>query len=193
MWATRTGCVAAYPALPQRRKTGVDLEIWGGSNGAKQRARAMPPCCCRAGNTVPFGSRTTGWCHNLCGDARRSRTPFCRNGGNPRPNSPCEMPSPNGHRAPTERAHQTSSSSCSMISAAQAGCYGSDLETPNLDRIAERGIRHEFTPRRSAHQRVLADRAQPPPSRHGMLPDLPVNFPGYTGTFPDNAATIVRP
>ena len=26
----------------------------------------------------------------------------------------------------------------------------------------------------------------------GMLPDLPVNFPGYTGTFPDNAATIAE-
>ena len=78
---------------------------------------------------------------------------------------------------------------------AQAGCYGSDLETPNLDRIAERGIRFTnfhttaiCSPTRAClltgrnHHRVGM----------GMLPDLPVNFPGYTGTFPDNAATIAE-
>ena len=78
---------------------------------------------------------------------------------------------------------------------AQAGCFGSDLETPNLDRIAKRGVRFTnfhttaiCSPTRAClltgrnHHRVGM----------GMLPDLPVNFPGYTGAFPDNAATIAE-
>jgi len=76
---------------------------------------------------------------------------------------------------------------------AQLGCYGSDLDTPNLDRLAERGLRFTnfhttavCSPTRAClltgrnHHRVGM----------GMLPDLPVNFPGYTGMFPDSASTM---
>lgn len=78
---------------------------------------------------------------------------------------------------------------------AQLGCFGSDLETPNLDRLAARGVRFTnfhttaiCSPTRAClltgrnHHRVGM----------GMLPDLPVNFPGYTGVFPDDAATIAE-
>jgi len=78
---------------------------------------------------------------------------------------------------------------------AQLGCYGSDLETPNIDRLAERGVRFTnfhttavCSPTRAClltgrnHHRVGM----------GMLPDLPVNFPGYTGVFPDSAGTIAE-
>ncbi len=76
---------------------------------------------------------------------------------------------------------------------AQLGCYGSDIETPNLDRVAERGVRFSnfhttavCSPTRAClltgrnHHRVGM----------GMLPDLPLNFPGYTGEFPPSAGTL---
>jgi arylsulfatase A-like enzyme len=78
---------------------------------------------------------------------------------------------------------------------AQLGCYGSDLDTPNIDRLAERGIRFTnfhttavCSPTRAClltgrnHHRVGM----------GMLPDLPLNFPGYTGVFPESAGTIAE-
>ncbi len=77
----------------------------------------------------------------------------------------------------------------------QLGCYGSDLETPNLDRIAERGVRFTnfhttavCSPTRAClltgrnHHRVGM----------GMLPDLPLNYPGYTGVFPRGAGTMAQ-
>jgi len=78
---------------------------------------------------------------------------------------------------------------------AQLGCYGSDLDTPNIDRLADRGVRFTnfhttavCSPTRAClltgrnHHRVGM----------GMLPDLPVNFPGYTGMFPESASTIAE-
>ncbi|MEZ5246973.1 MAG: arylsulfatase [Acidimicrobiales bacterium] len=78
---------------------------------------------------------------------------------------------------------------------AQLGCYGSDLDTPNIDRLAERGLRFTnfhttavCSPTRAClltgrnHHRVGM----------GMLPDLPVNFPGYTGVFPESAGTLAE-
>lgn len=77
----------------------------------------------------------------------------------------------------------------------QLGCYGSDLETPNLDRIAARGLRFTnfhttavCSPTRAClltgrnHHRVGM----------GMLPDLPVDYPAYTGQFPVSAGTIAQ-
>ena len=78
---------------------------------------------------------------------------------------------------------------------AQLGCYGSNLETPNLDRLAQRGLRFTnfhttavCSPTRAAlltgrnHHRVAM----------GMLPDMPVNYPGYTGEIPDSAGTLAE-
>ena len=78
---------------------------------------------------------------------------------------------------------------------AQLGCYGSDLDTPNIDRLADRGLRFTnfhttavCSPTRAClltgrnHHRVGM----------GMLPDLPINFPGYTGVFPDSASTMAE-
>ena len=78
---------------------------------------------------------------------------------------------------------------------AQLGCYGSDLETPNLDRLASRGLR--FT---NFHTTALCSptRACLLTGRNhhrvgmGMLPDIPINFPGYTGEFPDGAGTLAQ-
>jgi arylsulfatase len=78
---------------------------------------------------------------------------------------------------------------------AQLGCYGSDLATPNLDRLAARGLRFTnfhttavCSPTRAClltgrnHHRVGM----------GMLPDLPADFPAYRGRFPASAATAAH-
>ena len=75
----------------------------------------------------------------------------------------------------------------------QLGCFGSDLATPNIDRLAASGLRFTnfhttavCSPTRAClltgrnHHRVGM----------GMLPDLPVNYPGYTGQFPAGAGTL---
>ena len=78
---------------------------------------------------------------------------------------------------------------------AHLGCYGSDIDTPNLDRIAARGVKFTnfhttaiCSPTRAClltgrnHHRVGM----------GMLPDLPTSFPGYTGEFPAGASTMAH-
>ena len=78
---------------------------------------------------------------------------------------------------------------------AQLGCYGGDIDTPNLDRLAARGLRFTnfhttaiCSPTRAClltgrnHHRVGV----------GMLTDLPVNFPGYNGEIPDSAGTLAH-
>lgn len=78
---------------------------------------------------------------------------------------------------------------------AHLGSYGSDLATPNLDGLAARGLRFTnfhttaiCSPTRAClltgrnHHRVGM----------GMLPDLPANFPGYTGRFPPSVPTLAR-
>ncbi len=77
----------------------------------------------------------------------------------------------------------------------QLGCFGSDLDTPNIDALAATGLRFTnfhttavCSPTRAClltgrnHHRVGM----------GMLPDLPVNYPGYTGQFPRSAGTLAQ-
>ena len=78
---------------------------------------------------------------------------------------------------------------------AHLGGYGSDLETPAIDRLAARGLRFTnfhttavCSPTRSClltgrnHHRVGM----------GMLPDLPTTFPGYASHFPRSAGTLAQ-
>ncbi|MCB0994207.1 MAG: arylsulfatase [Acidimicrobiales bacterium] len=78
---------------------------------------------------------------------------------------------------------------------AQLGCYGSDIDTPNLDALAASGVRFTnfhttavCSPTRAClltgrnHHRVGM----------GMLPDIPMNFPGYRGEFPAGAGTLAQ-
>jgi arylsulfatase len=78
---------------------------------------------------------------------------------------------------------------------AQLGCFGSDIETPNIDRLAEGGLRyHRFhvtalcSPTRAC---ILTGR-----NHHsvgmGFLTDIPTGFPGYSGRIPRSAATLPR-
>lgn len=78
---------------------------------------------------------------------------------------------------------------------AQLGCFGSDLETPNLDRLAERGLRFtnfHTTAMCSPTRACLLTGRNHHRVGMGMLPDIPINFPGYTGEFPDGAGTLAH-
>ena len=76
---------------------------------------------------------------------------------------------------------------------AQLGCFGSDIATPNIDRLAAEGVRYNrfhvtslCSPTRASlmtgrnHQRVGM----------GFLTDIPLGYPGYTGRIPDDVPTL---
>ncbi|WP_046322217.1 arylsulfatase, partial [Mycobacterium sp. UM_Kg1] len=78
---------------------------------------------------------------------------------------------------------------------AQFGCYGSDISTPTIDRLASGGLRYNrfhvtalCSPTRAA---LLTGR-----NHHavgmGFLADLPTTHPGYTSHIPRSAATLPR-
>ncbi len=78
---------------------------------------------------------------------------------------------------------------------AQLGCFGSDLDTPNLDRLAASGLRYNrfhvtslCSPTRAS---LLTGR-----NHHavgmGFLADIPISFPGYTGRIPKTAVPMPR-
>lgn len=78
---------------------------------------------------------------------------------------------------------------------AQLGCYGSDIATPSIDGLAARGVRltnfHTTAVCSPTRACLLTGR-----NHHrvgvGMLPDLPMNFPGYTGRIPNEAGTLAQ-
>jgi len=78
---------------------------------------------------------------------------------------------------------------------AQLGCYGSDIATPAIDGLAAEGVRltnfHTTAVCSPTRACLLTGR-----NHHrvgvGMLPDLPMNFPGYTGRIPNEAGTLAQ-
>ena len=77
----------------------------------------------------------------------------------------------------------------------QLGCFGSTIDTPNIDRLAAEGLRFNrfhvtamCSPTRAA---ALTGR-----NAHrvgmGFVADIPLDHPGYTGRIPPTAATIAR-
>jgi len=76
---------------------------------------------------------------------------------------------------------------------AQLGCFGSDIETPNLDRLAARGLRY-----RSFHTTAMCSptRACLLTGRNhhtcamGGITDLAMGFPGYHGRIPKSCAFV---
>jgi arylsulfatase len=78
---------------------------------------------------------------------------------------------------------------------AQLGCYGSGIDTPNVDRLAANGLRYNrfhvtaiCSPTRAC---LLTGR-----NHHhvgvGFLVDLPMAYPGYTGRIPKTAVPLPR-
>jgi arylsulfatase A-like enzyme len=78
---------------------------------------------------------------------------------------------------------------------AQLGCFGGDVETPAIDRLAAGGLRY-----RSFHVTALCSptRACVLTGRNhhtvgmGFLTDIPIGFPGYDGRIPRSAAALPR-
>jgi arylsulfatase A-like enzyme len=76
---------------------------------------------------------------------------------------------------------------------AQLGCFGSDIETPNLDRLAGRGLRY-----RSFHTTAMCSptRACLLTGRNhhtcamGGITDLAMGFPGYHGRIPKSCGFV---
>ncbi len=78
---------------------------------------------------------------------------------------------------------------------AQVGCYGSDIATPNIDRLAAGGLRYRrfhvtamCSPTRAC---LLTGRNQHTVGM-GFLTDIPIGFPAYNGRIPPTAATLPR-
>ncbi|SHN43175.1 arylsulfatase [Cryptosporangium aurantiacum] len=78
---------------------------------------------------------------------------------------------------------------------AQLGCFGSDLATPNIDRLAAAGLRYN-----SFHVTAMCSptRASFLTGRNhhaigmGFVADLPLDHHGYTARIPRSAATLPR-
>ncbi len=78
---------------------------------------------------------------------------------------------------------------------AQLGCYGSDIATPAIDGLAKQGVRltnfHTTAVCSPTRACLLTGR-----NHHrvgvGMLPDLPMSFPGYTSRIPPEAGTLAE-
>ncbi|MBV6507369.1 MAG: hypothetical protein JJLCMIEE_00413 [Acidimicrobiales bacterium] len=78
---------------------------------------------------------------------------------------------------------------------AQLGCYGSDIATPSIDGLATRGVRltnFHTTALCSPTRACLLTGRNHHRVGMGMLPDLPMNFPGYTGRIPSEAGTLAQ-
>jgi arylsulfatase A-like enzyme len=70
---------------------------------------------------------------------------------------------------------------------AQLGCYGSDIETPNLDRLAANGTRlanFHTTSLCSPTRACLLTGRNHHSNGMGRIADLAIGFPGYTGRIP---------
>ncbi len=78
---------------------------------------------------------------------------------------------------------------------AQLGCYGSDIETPNIDRLAAGGLRYNrfhVTSLCSPTRACLMTGRNHHSVGMGFLPEVPIGFPGYTARVPPSAATMPR-
>ena len=78
---------------------------------------------------------------------------------------------------------------------AQLGCYGAEIATPNIDQLADQGLRYS-----SFHVTSLCGptRASLLTGRNhhavgmGIGPEVPMGYPGYTGRIPKSAGTLPR-
>ncbi|MEU4999179.1 arylsulfatase [Streptomyces sp. NPDC021622] len=78
---------------------------------------------------------------------------------------------------------------------AQLGCYGSDMATPHLDRLAADGLRFNrfhVTAMCSPTRASLLTGRNHHAVGMGFLVDLPIAHPGYTARLPKSAAPLPR-
>jgi arylsulfatase A-like enzyme len=75
------------------------------------------------------------------------------------------------------------------------GCYGSEIETPNLDAFARRGLQHtnfHSTPMCSPTRAALLTGLNAHAAGVGSVPHSDSGFPGYAMELAENAATIAE-
>ena len=80
-----------------------------------------------------------------------------------------------------------------MSGFAQLGCYGSDLETPNLDRLAAGGLRYtnfHTTALCSPTRACLMTGRNHHAVGMGRITDLARGFPGYSGRIPKSCGFV---
>jgi arylsulfatase len=78
---------------------------------------------------------------------------------------------------------------------AQLGCYGSDIATPHIDRLAREGLRYNnfhVTAMCSPTRACLLTGRNHHAVGMGYLTDFPMGFPGYTARLPRSAGTLPR-
>jgi arylsulfatase A-like enzyme len=77
----------------------------------------------------------------------------------------------------------------------QLGCFGSDVATPNIDRLATEGLaynRFHVTAICSPTRACLLTGRNHHAVGMGFLTDMPMAYPGYTARVPKSAATLPR-
>jgi arylsulfatase A-like enzyme len=77
----------------------------------------------------------------------------------------------------------------------QLGCFGSDIATPHIDRLAGNGLRYNYfhvTSLCSPTRACLMTGRNHHAVGMGFLTDLPMAFPGYTGRVPKSATPLPR-
>jgi arylsulfatase A-like enzyme len=78
---------------------------------------------------------------------------------------------------------------------AQLGAFGSDVATPNIDRLAREGLRYNrfhVTALCSPSRASLLTGRNHHAVGMGFLADMPMGFPGYSCRIPRSAATVAR-
>ncbi|WP_237089421.1 arylsulfatase [Nocardioides dokdonensis] len=78
---------------------------------------------------------------------------------------------------------------------AQLGCFGATLETPNIDRLAEQGLRYNrfhVTSVCSSTRAALHTGRNHHAVGMGVTEEAALGFPGYTGRIPPSAAMLAR-
>jgi arylsulfatase len=78
---------------------------------------------------------------------------------------------------------------------AQLGCFGSSFATPHIDQLADGGLRYNrfhVTAVCSATRASLLTGRNHHAVGVGLLVDVPLAFPGYTGSIPRSAAALPR-
>ncbi len=100
-----------------------------------------------------------------------------------------------GHPRPSPRAPNVVMIVLDDLGFAQLGCFGSNLDTPNVDRLAADGLRYNrfhVTALCSPTRACLLTGRNHHAVGVGFLPDMPMAFPGYTGRVPRSAAPAPR-
>jgi hypothetical protein len=78
---------------------------------------------------------------------------------------------------------------------AQLGAFGSDIDTPNIDRLASDGLRYNrfhVTALCSPSRASLLTGRNHHSVGMGFLCDMPTGFPGYSARMPESAAGLPR-